>query len=289
MKSKQSAAVEALLKRAKALRALVEGDELQRKRRQNSKKYKLPRVVKAVLRPKKAVIAGTTCYFVGKGQRCVLYFHGGSYVDPPLVFHWRFLQQLTRETGVSALLPLYGRAPQHQCENTVVHVKNVYMKVAERCGVNNLIVMGDSAGGGLALALCEYLARHNLPQPQKLILFSPWVDVDMTGDYSAQSNDLALDEDLLRLFGRAYRGDLPKRHYMASPLFGVTQKLAPMHVFVGDAELFYPDCLALQRAAEKAGAQMTLYVYPEMQHVFLLYPIPEAKTARRQAEEILLQ
>ena len=76
---------------------------------------------------------------------------------------------------------------------------------------------------------------------------------------------------------------------MASPLFGLTDKLAQMHVFVGGAELFYPDCKKLQEYALQKGVDFTLYDYPEMQHVFLLYPIPEAKTARKQVEELLEQ
>lgn len=291
MKSKQCSAIETLLRRSKSLRTHDNlQQELNKKRKQNAQEYKLPTVVQMIVRPEKIIVEKTVCYKLGMGETCVLYLHGGSYVDPPLVFHWRFLQQLSRETDVTVYLPLYGRVPQHHCYSTVTHMKQVYMHLVNLYGAQNIVVMGDSAGGGLALALCEYLAVKGCPQPRQMILFSPWVDVDLTGDYSeSQKTDFVLNIDELRFFGACYRHKLPVGHYMASPLFGLTDKLAPMHVFVGGAELFYPDCKKLQEYALQKGVDFTLYDYPEMQHVFLLYPIPEAKTARKQVEELLEQ
>lgn len=291
MKSKQCIAVEALLRRAKPLRTHEDFQrELAKKRKQNSKKYRLPKSVQLILRPQKTSVAKTTCYKLGSGKICVMYLHGGSYVDPPLIFHWRFLQQLTRETPVSVVLPLYGRAPQHRCSRTVLHMERVYLKLAEEHGAEKVVLMGDSAGGGLALALCEYLANKGKPQPKKLILLSPWLDADMTGDYSSQTeSDVVLNLDELRFWGETYRRQLPKGHYFASPLFGLTNKLTETHVFAGGAELFLPDCEKLKLQADEMGLDLKLYKYDDMQHVFLMYPIPEAKAARKQLEEILMR
>ena len=89
MKSKQYIAVEALLRAAKTLKLtnLNMERELEHKRLQNSKRYRLPRTVQLIMQPKKINIAKTTCFKLGSGKTCILYFHGGSYVDPPLVFH----------------------------------------------------------------------------------------------------------------------------------------------------------------------------------------------------------
>lgn len=288
MRSKQSVAVESLLRRTKSLRTHSNlQQELTKKRRQNLRRYKLPKTVKLVMRPQKCIIANTTCFFVGKGEPCVMYLHGGSYVDPPMVFHWRFLQQLTREIDVSVVLPLYGRAPQHRCSRTVMHMERVFQKLySEHNG--NVVLMGDSAGGGLALALCEYLAKKNRPQPKKLVLLSPWLDVDMTGDYSAQKPlDVVLNEEELRFWGEIYRDKLPKGHYFASPMFGLTPNLAETHVFVGGSELFLPDCLKLKSLADQIGANVSVYQCEGVQHVYPLYPIPEAKQARQKIEELL--
>lgn len=291
MKSKQCAAIEALLRKAKPLRTHNDLQQaLERKRKQNSKRYKLPKTVQLIVRPSKLTIAKTTCYKLGKGSTCVLYFHGGSYVDPPLIFHWRFLQQLVREIDVTVYLPLYGRAPQHKCSRTVLHMVRVYRALAEKWGAENIVVMGDSAGGGLALAMCEYLANKNRPQPRRVILLSPWVDVDMTGEYSSQTEtDVALNLEELKCFGKAYRRQLPVGHYLASPLFGLTDKLAETDVFVGGSELFLHDCEKLKEIADGKGVKLNLHVYDEMQHVFLMYPIPEAKEARKKVEELITE
>lgn len=289
VKSKQCVAVEALLRASKPLRTHKDmQQELKKKRKQNSKPYKLPRGVQLTMRPQAVQIANTLCYKVGKGSKCVMYFHGGSYVDPPTPFHWRFWQHLVRETDVTVFVVMYGRAPQYHCQRTVTRQKKVYQCLLEQFGSNNMIVMGDSAGGGLALALCEYLAKKNFPQPKKLALLSPWLDVDMSADYSAQlESDLALDLDELKFWGACYRHNLPQGHYLASPLFGVSAKLAETHVFVGGAELFLPDCLKFKQIADEVGANVSVYVWEEMQHVFVMYPIPEAKEARKQIEKLL--
>ena len=290
MKSRQYATIEAVMRRAKAFKKsnLNLEAELERKRAQNAKGYKLPRAVQLILKPQKLTVAKTTCYKLGAGRTCVLYFHGGSYVDPPLIAHWRFLQQLIREADVTVYLPMYGRAPQHHCSRTVLHMRKVYSELLEQYGSKRLVVMGDSAGGGLALSLCENLAEKGFPQPQKAVLFSPWLDVDMTGDYEKyEKTDPILISDELKFFGACYRKQLPIGHYMASPLFGLSEKLPPLHVFVGESELFYPDCVRLSELAKELGVEVNLYSYEDMPHVFLMYPIPEAKTARSKVVEIL--
>lgn len=284
MPSKQCIAIEKILRAGSDLR-LKNFDPVQAikaKRKQNAQRYKLPRSVSLVIRPKRRVIAATTCYSMGKGSKCILYFHGGSYVDPPLIFHWRFLQVLTRQANVCAVLPLYGRAPQHKCHRTVLHMARVYKEVCHRFGVENVILMGDSAGGGLALALTEYLSNKGVALPQKTILLSPWLDVDMTGDYANESQDATLSVQELKVYGASYRRDLPVGYYLCSPLFGLTKRMPPLYVFVGEAELFLSDCKQLKRRADELGIFCQLNTYPEMPHVFVEYPMPDAKQAKEE-------
>lgn len=290
MKSTQYVAIEALMRGAKALKLanLNPERELERKRLQNSKRYKLPRPVQLIMQPKKLSIAKTTCFKLGSGKTCVLYFHGGSYVDPPLVFHWRFLQHLVKEADVTVYLPLYGRAPQHHCSRTVLHMRKLYSELLDVYDSKDVVIMGDSAGGGLALALCENLVEKGFPVPKQAILLSPWLDVDMTGDYTeSEKADPILIVDELRYFGQCYRAQLPQGHYMASPIFGLSKKLPKLHVLVGESELFLSDCVKLKQMADDVGADVSLYTYPDMPHVFVMYPIPEAKQGREKVVELL--
>ena len=282
MPSKQCIAIETILRTARDLRLrnFDATTALKAKRKQNSKRYIPPRAVRLVMRPECRRIAATTCYTIGKGSKCILYFHGGSYVDPPLIFHWRFLQVLTRRAGVSAVLPLYGRAPQHRCERTVLHMARVYKDVCKRFGVENVIIMGDSAGGGLALALTEYLSNKGVALPQKVVLLSPWLDVDMTGEYPNEAEDPTLSKTELTTFGAAYRGNLPVGHYLASPLFGLTKNMPPLYVYVGEGEMFLSDCQKLKTRADELDIFCQLKTYPEMPHVFVAYPMPDANEAK---------
>lgn len=289
MASKQCEAFAAILSKARDMRVKNFDPQvaLREKRKQNSKRYKLPRAVSLVLRPRKRLIAATTCYSIGKGSKCVLYFHGGSYVDPPLIFHWRFLQVLTRQAGVCAVLPIYGRAPQHKCERTVLHMARVYKEVCNRFGLENVIVMGDSAGGGLCLALCEYLSNKKVPLPKMAVLLSPWLDVDMTGEYPNEAEDPTLSICELTTYGASYRRDLPVGHYLCSPLFGVVKPLPPLYVYVGEREMFLYDCLKLKQRCDQLGVECNLKTYPEMPHVFVEYPMPDANEAKEEIIELV--
>ena len=93
--------------------------------------------------------------------------------------------------------------------------------------------MGDSAGGGLALAFCEYLAVNDLPQPENLILMSPWIDISMSGDYDEVEFDPIGGVDALREMGKAWAGDLDLKDYRVSPMFGDVSKLQKTTIFVG--------------------------------------------------------
>lgn len=110
----------------------------------------------------------------------VLYLHGGAYVRPITSFHWRFLRSLVEQTGCTFIVPLYPLAPEANCASAVETVRNVYLSECARAGVESLAVMGDSAGGGLALGLCYALRQKAFPLPRSLTLICPWVDVTMT-------------------------------------------------------------------------------------------------------------
>ncbi len=292
MRSLQSAATDAVLQKATDLRKIANGDMTQcvdQKIRQNARRYKMPATFVAVIRPKKYTCAKTACYRFGEGKRCILYFHGGSYVDPPMIFHWRFLQRLAKESGATVVLPIYGRAPGHTCDETVPQMVTVYKSLGKEFGYENITVMGDSAGGGLSLAVCETLAEKNIAQPSEIILLSPWLDVDMKNPEISkyEKNDVMLTRAELMLYGTCYLGDNPRGFYMASPINNVTAALAPVYLFVGGSEMFLPDCLKFKHIADEKGAKVCLYEFPYMQHVFPLMPIPEAAEARKQIVNII--
>jgi acetyl esterase/lipase len=149
--------------------------------------------------------------------------------------------------------------------------------------------MGDSAGGGFSAAFCEYLAVNDMPQPENLILISPWVDMSMSGDYDDVEYDPMLGIEGAREIGKAWAGDLDTKDYKVSPLFGEVDKLPKTTIFVGTHEIIYPDIVEFYNKLHDNGVDAELIVGEEMSHVYPLYPmVPEAKEAFNRIVEILL-
>ena len=94
--------------------------------------------------------------------------------------HWNFIGRLVDATGVSVTAPIYPLAPEHKCEKLIPQMQELFGQLAEKYGAANMTVMGDSAGGGLSLALAHALRDSGRPQPARLILLSPWLDVTAT-------------------------------------------------------------------------------------------------------------
>ena len=114
-------------------------------------------------------------------ERIILYLHGGAYVNEMDNLHIIFCDKLAKKVNATVFAPIYPLAPNHTYEETYNIVENLYGLILK---FNKpVIIMGDSAGGGLSASFCEYLGENDLTQPKHLILISPWVDVSMSGDY----------------------------------------------------------------------------------------------------------
>ena len=213
----------------------------------------------------------------------VLYLHGGAYINDASAYHWKLCDRLARELGAEIVFPIYPLTPNHTWDETYALVTEVYRDMVENAAVP-VIIMGDSAGGGLAAAFCEYLATTGLPQPDRLILFSPWMDISMANPEAAdyESVDPMLSAYGLVEMGRCWAGDLPMEDYRVSPIYGDISVLRNVTLFVGTREIFYPDVTAFYGMLQAQGIEAELYIGEGMNHVYPVYPIPEADTAFEQ-------
>ena len=149
--------------------------------------------------------------------------------------------------------------------------------------------MGDSAGGGFSAAFCEYLAVKDMPQPENLILISPWVDMSMSGDYDDVEYDPMLGIEGAREIGKSWAGDLDTKDYKVSPLFGEVENLAKTTLFVGTHEIFYPDVVKFYNKLKDNGVDAELNVGEEMTHVYAIYPlVSESKEAFKHIVQVIL-
>ena len=218
----------------------------------------------------------------------VLYLHGGAYINDATGYHWKFCDRLAREMNAEVVFPIYPLAPNHTWRETFELLEALYRDTLPNDGLP-LIVMGDSAGGGLAVAFCEYLNEIGLEQPDKLVLFSPWLDVSMSNPEAAdyEAADPMLSAYGLVEMGKRWAGELDIQDYRISPIFGDISCLRNVALFTGTREIFYPDVTDFHAMLESAGIDSQLYVGEGMNHVYPLYPIPEADTAFEQVCEIL--
>ncbi len=218
-------------------------------------------------------------------EHVVIYLHGGAYVAEITPHHWQFISQLVDALGCMVIVPIFPLAPEHHHREIFQMVMACYDSEANRHHVRRVTVMGDSAGGGLALALtqaqCTPAGRH----PDQLVLLSPWLDATMADPGLAEldARDPWLSAEGLKAAGRLYAGiDRPSLPSI-SPLFGPMDALPPTLVFTGTRDILHRDALRLRQRMRACGHEPDLQIYPDMVHVWMLLGLPES---RRVIEQI---
>ena len=135
-------------------------------------------------------------------------------------YHWEFIEKLSNETGYGIIIPDYPLAPKYTYKEVFEMVEPLYKDIIKEIKPENIIMMGDSAGGGLALALEEKLGEKEIEVPEKLILISPWIDTRMTNPKieEVQEYDKDLSKEKLKLAGIAYAGEKENNSYLVNPI-----------------------------------------------------------------------
>lgn len=236
---------------------------------------------------------GHRCYTLHPRQpgndRHILYLHGGAYVHQVEHAHWRFLARLIKETGSVVSVPIYPLAPSYGYEETLAMVWESYQDLHGALPAENQVIMGDSAGGGLSLFVAQRLKQQGRPQPRRLVLFSPWLDLTTSDPAIAEleEHDPFLSAPGLREAARLYTGHLDERDHRVSPLFGDLTGLAPISVFIGTRDILLPDSRRLHRRLQETGDPIDYEEYPGMFHGWVLQSLPEARTATRRVAELV--
>ncbi|MFT5194126.1 MAG: monoterpene epsilon-lactone hydrolase [Cellvibrionaceae bacterium] len=218
---------------------------------------------------------------IGRRQKVVLSLHGGAYVLGIATAHWGFVEKVGMEGDCHIAVFDYPLAPEYTCTAVLEKTLKAYDLLVERYGVENVVLMGDSAGGGLAMALSLYLRDIGRPQPKSTILLYPWLDVTMSHSEtrSIDSKDLILGIDGLITCGKFYAGERETTDPLVSPWFGDLAGVAPVYVFTGTWDVLHPQGRDFVEKVRSAGGEAELFAYPEMQHAWLLFGMPETKKA----------
>lgn len=259
-------------------------DYLDEKRNEHEEPYDAPDESELIV-SLDAGRAGDMDYYILNRQdtprRVLVYFAGGSYADDPRPVHWQFLDALAHETGLMIVVPLYPKLPEADARTAYAALMDFYNETIVPLAPDELLFMGDSAGGGMALSFAMQLRDADDEGPDELVLLCPWLDVTLANpDIPAyEEKDPALDAGQLRHLGALWAGDLAPADPMVSPLYGELSGLGRITLITTTGELLYPDILKLNQLLTDAGIEHTLYVRENMFHVWPLYfyyRIPEA-------------
>lgn len=213
------------------------------------------------------------------GGRTVLYLHGGGYVSGSPRTHRALAGELAHAAGARLLLPAYRLAPEHPFPAALEDAWVAYWwLLTQGIPSGQIVVAGDSAGGGLALALLITLRDAGVPLPAGLVCISPWVDLTLHGA-SLRANDGRdyLNAAAIRATAALYLNGRDAHEPLASPLFADLGGLPATLIQAGTAELLLDDSKRLARRAAAAGVPVELELWENMVHVWhFLYPF-EAK------------
>ena len=216
----------------------------------------------------------------------ILYFYGGGYVLGAPISRRKTAGHLALAAQARALVPAYRLAPEHPFPAAIEDAVAAYQWLLTEGGeAGGVVLAGDSAGGGLALATVLALRDRGLPRPAGVVTISAWADMTMSGESmnSRAQTDICCSRDGLAELAGHYLAGADPRHPHASPVFAYFSRLPPLLCLVGGHERLVDDSVRVVRAAREAGIEATLFVAPEMQHVFPIFAgaFPEADAAIR--------
>ena len=206
----------------------------------------------------------------------VLYLHGGGYTCGSLEYAKGFSSVLAAECGVRVFCAAYRLSPEHRYPAAVEDALEAYQYLLKKGYAGHQILLcGESAGGGLIYALCLKLKELGLPLPCGLIGISPWTDLTGSGKSYEENREVdpSMSPELLQFYAKCYTDD--PANPLCSPLFGDLTGFPPSLLFVGGDEVMLDDTRMLHQKLVKSGCRSKLIVAPERWHAYVLYCLSE--------------
>ncbi|GEO07156.1 hypothetical protein AAE02nite_48200 [Adhaeribacter aerolatus] len=240
-------------------------------------------------------VNGRNVFNLGPKHQCagkhILYLHGGAYVQNFKKPHWDFLALLVKEINCTITAPDYPLAPAFTYVETFAMVEALYQEMILKVNPADFILMGDSAGGGLGLALAQKMKADQVNQPSQIILLSPWLDLTLSNPdiVTIDPKDSFLEVESLQTVGKVYAGDTNPDCYLLSPINGLLEGLGKISIFIGTKDILLADARKFKTLAESKGVCINYYEYADMVHVWMLLNFPESKKAKQQIMDLVRQ
>ncbi|MCC6242706.1 MAG: alpha/beta hydrolase [Gemmatimonadaceae bacterium] len=224
-----------------------------------------------------------------EGAPVLLYLHGGGYIACSPETHRSLVGSLVQRIGGSAYVPAYRLAPEHPFPAALNDACAAYDSLVLDRGVvpSRIVIAGDSAGGGLALALALAIRDSGRPQPAAVMTFSPWTDMAATGDSLDENTDRCamFAGDTIRRASALYVGASDPMHPHLSPLYGDFAGMPPLLLHASEDEVLRDDAIRVAERARAAGVDVELRLWKQVPHVWQFFAavLPEADQSLRDA------
>jgi len=248
--------------------------------REHPKSFEPPRGIVATRRD----VGGWPVFEVGEAtaERRAIFLHGGVYsfeIDP---LHWKLVAELASH-GVRVTVPIMPLAPLGTASVVVPAVADLTTALVDEVGASNVSIVGDSSGGGMALAVAMLMRDRGLPPLHATVLISPWLDISGTDPRLAEiaPSDPWLAVPGTHAAGALYRAELPESHPFVSPINGTLEGLGPITMFSGTRDILNADAARLVTLAAETGHPLDYHEGVGMIHNYPILPMPEGAMARK--------
>lgn len=207
-------------------------------------------------------------------SRIGLYLHGGGYVFGSQASHGSLAAEAARAAGFPMLHLQYRRAPEHPYPAALEDAVSGYAALVAEYPPEQVVIIGDSAGGGLVFGMLMAARDRGLPMPRAAACISPWVDLAATGETFrtlAEDDPMLTTSTVAQVTESYLAGAAPQDTPYASPLYGEAHGFPPVLIQVGEREMLRSDAERFAAKLADAGSQVTLEVWPGMVHVWHLH------------------
>ncbi|MBR0630115.1 alpha/beta hydrolase fold domain-containing protein [Bacillus altitudinis] len=267
---------------------------LEQKGNENTQPYAIGEGVKLISEVQEQTFEGMQVFTLNEqssqNQKVILYLHGGAWTNQPLNVHWWFMDKMAQSLGAKVVAPIYPKVPHYSNQDTYPKMLNLYKDLLKTAGsANQLTIMGDSAGGNISLGLAHLLKKEDLPQPKDIVLLSACVDMSMSNPliFEYAKKDPILGHEGMGVITKLWAADQSLTDPLISPIYGDFKGLGKITHFIGTHDMLYPDAIKLDEKLSAQGMDIKTFVYPEMLHVFVVMPIPEAADALKKIIQVI--
>lgn len=212
----------------------------------------------------------------------LIYLAGGGYIYQPTAMHLDYASRMAERLDAEILLPAYPVAPHATADQVNADLVKMYQELISQRPEQRVILMGDSAGGGLALAMAQQVHLAGMRPVDHVVMISPWLDISLSNPGitpERDAGDYMLDAKALAYLGQVWAGELALHDPRLSPIHGPLKGVGELILVASDNELFIPDIYRLIERAEGEGVTVNYHEYPGLFHDFAVLGVPESKAA----------